>query len=282
MTRMTTYLSVLVALISLIASSVSMAADANMNATSDDAAASAQEFFLLQLQAEIQGRLSDLDASVENASLSLSATGIDSEKARDVLLNLTGTGSDFMEAVTISPQGRMVLAEPAVFKSSEGADLNRQDVVQQIERTRSPVFSEVFGTVEGNDAVAMIYPVFSLAGNFTGAVSATFKPGAFLGGIIAQKINGTPYSVWLMQRDGRILYDPDPSEIGRMLFEDPLYKDYPSLLELGRTMAKERAGMGSYYFLREGLQGNATKVTYWTTVGLHGNEWRLAVVRAVE
>jgi hypothetical protein len=32
-----------------------------------------------------------------------------------------------------------------------------------------------------------------------------------------------------MQKDGRILYDPDTEEIGRMLFDDPLYKPYPQL-----------------------------------------------------
>lgn len=278
MKRLILCISVLIISVAFTISSGSLAA----NVTSDDATASAQAFFLLQLQADIQGLLSDLDASVANASLQLSATGIDGETAREVLQNLTNPGSDFAEAVTISPHGKILLAEPAVFKSSEGADLSRQEVVQQLLRTRSPVFSQVFRTMEGHDAVALVYPVFSLAGNFTGAVSATLKPGVFLGAIIAPKINGTPYSAWLMQKDGRILYDPDPSEVGRMLFDDPLYKEYPSLLELGRRMAEERSGKGSYHFLREGLQGNVTKELYWTTVGLHGIEWRLAVVRAVE
>lgn len=185
-----------------------LAADANVNATSEDTAASAQAFFLLQLQAEVQGRLSDLDASVANTSLQLSATGIEGERAREVLQNLTGPGSDFVEAVTISPDGRIVLAEPSAFNRSEGADISRQNVEIQLLRTRSPVFSQVFGTVEGHDAVALIHPVFTPTGNFTGGVSATFKPGVFLRALIAPKLNGASYSAFLLQKDGRILYDP--------------------------------------------------------------------------
>ena len=36
--------------------------------------------------------------------------------------------------------------------------------------------------------------------------------------------------------------------------------------------------MGSYYFLNREHNQNVTKDVYWTTLGLHGNEWRLAVI----
>ena len=34
-----------------------------------------------------------------------------------------------------------------------------------------------------------------------------------------------------MHLDGLIAYDRDASQIGKYLFEDPLYKPYPSLLD---------------------------------------------------
>lgn len=71
----------------------------------------------------------------------------------------------------------------------------------------------------------------------------------------------------------RILYDPDTEEIGRMLFDDPIYKPYPHLLDLGRRIAEERTGSGSYEFpAMGGLEEPVRKEANWSTVGLHGTE----------
>jgi hypothetical protein len=64
-----------------------------------------------------------------------------------------------------------------------------------------------------------------------------------------------------------------------MLFDEPIYQPYPRLLNLGRTMVEERSGIGSYVFLTKAHDKNVTKEVYWTTVGLHGTELRLAVTQ---
>ncbi len=127
-----------------------------------------------------------------------------------------------------------------------------------------------------HDAVALIHPVFTPAGNFTGAVSATFKPGVFLGNIIAPKINGTPYSAFLVQKDGRILYDPDPSEVGKMTFEDPLYKAYPSLLKLAKIMARSDRARVDTNSSKKGSRGTSPRSSNgppWGCTGTSG-DWR--------
>ena len=62
-----------------------------------------------------------------------------------------------------------------------------------------------------------------------------------------------------MQKDGRVLYDPDPSQLGKMLFDDPMFKPYPQLLTLGKEMVAERSGKGSYVFLTNQHASNVTK-----------------------
>jgi hypothetical protein len=47
-------------------------------------------------------------------------------------------------------------------------------------------------------------------------------------------------------------------------------------------MVAERSGKGSYVFLTNQHDRNVTKEVYWTTVGLHGIEWRLAAIRIAE
>jgi hypothetical protein len=48
-------------------------------------------------------------------------------------------------------------------------------------------------------------------------------------------------------------------------------------MRLARKVAADKAGLGNYIFLDESLQKQAAKRPAWTTVGLHGTEWRLIV-----
>lgn len=237
-------------------------------------------YFLLQLQASIQGQLNDLDSVVADSSYQLSATGIEGEKARDILRNLTGSSPYFTEATTGSPEGKIAAAEPAVYRNLEGADISKNDATIRLMQTKSPVFSPVFHLVEGYDASIVSYPVFSAPGEFIGGVGAIIKPADLLGSIIAPRLLGTNYSVTVMQKDGLSLYDSDPSQVGKNLFSDPIYQPYPQLLALGKNVVAERSGMGRYVFQNNEHNGNISKEVYWTSVGLHGNEWRLVAIRA--
>ena len=77
-----------------------------------------------------------------------------------------------------------------------------------------------------------------------------------------------------------IAYDEDASQIGKDLFKDPLYTSFPSLQTLVEKMVSVRSGHGSYDFqANESDTKVVTKDAYWTTAGLHGNEWRLVIAR---
>ena len=43
----------------------------------------------------------------------------------------------------------------------------------------------------------------------------------------------------VLQTDGRVLYDTDQAQIGRMMFEDPLYTDHPDLLDAAQRVVAE-------------------------------------------
>ena len=88
-----------------------------------------------------------------------------------------------------------------------------------------------------------------------------------------------------MDLDGLLLYDEDEGQIGRNLLEDPLYKSFPSLLELvEQRILTERSGHGYYSFFQVtgGNEAEVTKECYWTTAGLHGTEWRLVINKVVQ
>jgi len=245
-------------------------------------------FMLLRIQADVQGSLNDLDLDVANASFDLSATGLEGTNAREVLRRLLETNSNLVEAVTFGKDGKIIVAECQGCEGGEGADISSQEHIAHVLKAKTPTFSGQFLLVEGYHGTALAYPVFSPEGEFLGGISAIIEPYKLMNSMVAPNLrfnistrsNITDYSFWSMHMDGLIAYDRDESQIGKRLFEDPLYEPFPSLLELGKRIVAERAGHGYYSFqVAEGDERVVTKESYWTTVGLHGREWRLIVTK---
>lgn len=257
------------------------------NASTADSATE-MPFMLLQIQADVQGRLNDLDSDVANAAQNLSATGLEGTAAREVLHRLLETNSNLAEAVTFSKKGKIIIAECKGCEDGEGADISSQEHIAHVLKTKTLTFSKQFLLVEGYNGTALAYPVFSPQGEFLGGISAIIEPDKLLNAVVAPQLHFaidnrssiTDYSFWLMHLDGLIAYDRDASQIGKYLFEDPLYRPYPSLLALGEKMITARSGHGYYSFqVTEGNKRVVTKESYWTTAGLHGREWRLVVTK---
>ena len=247
-------------------------------------------FLLLQIQADLQGSLNDLDMAVAKASSNLSATGLEGAEARETLGSLLLANLNLIEAVTFSKDGKIIVAECMGCEGGEGADISDQEHIAHVLMTKNPTFSGQFLLVEGYNGTAIAYPVFSSEGEFIGGISAIIEPEELMNSVVAQTLgfnistraNITDYSFWSIQLDGLIVYDRDESQIGKLLFDDPLYKPFPGLLDLGERIVSERAGHGYYTFqTTEEDERVVTKESYWTTVGLHGREWRIILTRIV-
>jgi hypothetical protein len=233
---------------------------------------------LSDIEKEITARLGKMDEDIARVAKSFSGKDLRTAGKRKMLGDLCQHYPYAVDCSFVDRSGRMVLVEPVEYAKFEGSDIISQEQVIRLQKTKKPVLSSAFRAVEGFDAVDMEYPVFSPAGEFEGSVSMLMRPETMLAAIISPVVHGMPVDVWLMRKDGRILYDPDKAEVGLMLFEDPMYKPYPQLLALGTLIAKERIGTGSYEFLGAGLKKPVMKDAYWTTVGLHGTEWRLVAI----
>ena len=89
-----------------------------------------------------------------------------------------------------------------------------------------------------------------------GGISTIIRPDDLINASVVPGLKDTNYSFWAMQLDGLIIYDRDlgqtgKGQVGKYLFEDPLYKPFPSLLTLGHTMAIERD---------QGMEATASKL----------------------
>jgi hypothetical protein len=239
-------------------------------------------FTLLQTQADVQGSLENMGLNVENTSRNLSNTSLEGAGAQEVLKKLLESNPNLIEALAFSKDGKILVDECKGCRGSVGADISSQEHVSRVLKAKTPALSGEFVTVEGYNATALAYPVFSPEGEFQGGVSTIFEPDKMLDALVVPRLNGTNYSIFVMQKDGLNIYSSDANQIGNNLLEDPLYKPFPGLLTLVRRMVDERSGYGTYEFqVTADNKTVVTKEAYWTTTGLHGRDWRLAIYRTI-
>ena len=233
---------------------------------------------LTDLGREITAELDKMDRDLAGVARRFSEKGLNQSDRKKMLADLCRSYSFAVDCAFVDPGGRMKLVEPREYAKFEGSDISSQEQVVRLQKTKKPVLSDSFKAVEGFEAVDLEHPVLSSAGGLEGSVSMLIRPDALFSSVIAPVMQGMPVEAWTMQKDGRILFEEDKEEVGRMLFEDPLYKPFPQLLALGTLIAREKTGAGSYEFKQRGSEKLVKKDAHWMTVGLHGTEWRVVVM----
>ncbi len=233
---------------------------------------------LAELRKEITAELDNMDRSVGILAGKLSEKDLAAASTGTMLGDLCRSFPYAIDCAVVDPHGRMVLVEPEAFKEFEGKDISEQEQVAHLQKTKKSVLSDAFKAVEGFDAVDLEHPILSSEGELAGSVSLLIRPESLFSYILAPVLQGKPIEAFVMQTDGRILYDEDEEEVGRMLFTDPMYEPFPQLRALGTLISRETTGAGSYEFMQKGSAKLVEKDAHWTTVGLHGTQWRLVVM----
>jgi ABC-type uncharacterized transport system substrate-binding protein len=237
---------------------------------------------VLRLGNDIRSTLGNLDNSLSQAARKLAKASWNEPEARKAVSEVCASNPDAVACSAADADGRLAVVEPLEYRVFEGSNISRQEHVSRWQTERKPFLSKVFRAVEGYDAVVLGYPILSESGELLGAVNAMVRPDLLIGNVVAPAVEGLPFSAWAVQEDGRILYDPNEGEIGRMLFSDPLYQPFPGLLGLGRKIVSEESGAGTYEFPISGRAKPVRKKAFWTRVGLHGTPWSLVVTAADE
>jgi hypothetical protein len=235
-----------------------------------------------KIQQAVQIGLNELDLDISNAAAELSRTGLSGTEARQILTGLTDKYPFIIDSCTTDTAGIMVTVEPDAYSSYEGTDISTQDVVIKINETHEPLLSQMFPAVEGMDAVVIMWPVFSQNGDFTGSLSALFKPEEFLYGPSDPFLKGTDISIDVMQLDGLDIYNSKGVDTGINVFTDPDFQQYEDLQVLCHRMVDQESGSGSYTIHAYETGELVTKLAYWETVKLHDTAWRVVSTQNIK
>ena len=238
---------------------------------------------LTQAQVRAEAELQKLGVSLVYASEQLSTTGLEGDQARAVLSALAANSSFTIEAATQNLNRTMITVEPASLRSSEGKTIGPQKWLNiNPNGPILPSMTAVIPLIVGYDGVSIVAPVFDLNKTLIGTLSVAFNHVALLNATVAPLIKDTKYAVTISQLDSKIIYDTDPAQQGKVLF-DPIYANYTSLLAMWHHVASESSGYGTYTFTLNAESGQIVqKECFWTTIGAYGAEWRLAIIHALD
>lgn len=223
-----------------------------------------------------------IDKDLSAAAKELSAVDLKAEEARKILDGLCSNKPYVIDCSIIDTAGRMSIVEPKEYRKYEGSDISKQAHIAALLKDKKPVFSDVFRSVEGIETIDFQYPIFSDKNEFLGSVSMLVKQDALSDDIIMPLVRDVPCKIWIMQKDGIVIYDPDPNQIGKNVFTDELFKPFQDLVSFCGTVAMARDGAGSYDFYAKGLEDKTVvkKYAVWDTASLYGTEWRIIVMEA--
>jgi hypothetical protein len=223
---------------------------------------------------------SSIDKDLLRVAKELSSVDLKKDAARQILKELCNNHKYLIDCAIVDISGKMIVIEPEGQRGFEGSDISNQRHIATLLNYKKPVFSDVFHSVEGADVTDFEYPIFSDKKEFLGAVSMLVKQEALSADVIVPIVYDIPCKIWIMQKDGLIIYDPDPNQIGRNLFSDELFRPFQDLVSFSRTVALTKNGAGSYDFYAKGLDDKTLVKKYaaWDTVSLYGTEWRIIVM----
>lgn len=239
---------------------------------------------LMHTQNNVNSKLAQLDSALMAACREISQTGLTGTAADQILSRLVANDSLIVNAATSDTKDFLTAVQPSSYSGIIGEDISAQEQNIQMQQTMMPAMSNMIPLVEGFPGVVMVAPIFDGANKFMGSLSIVVQPSKLINESIAST-GATTYSMWAMQSNGTLIYDPDPAQQGKNLLTDPIYADYPEVQEFARQVAAQQSGYGTYQYYIKNLDQTQNQVVskeaYWITVGIYGTEWRLVIWNAL-
>lgn len=234
------------------------------------------------LQGIIQSKLLNLDNAVSAAAGKIARSGLQGEETRAILNSLCKKYPYLLDCSTADPGGKMITVAPEEYRHYEGTGTATTEASKRflavLSENRTPVLSNIFRAVEGSDAIVLVRPVITEKGEMLGMVSALFTPRSLMDETIAPQARVVALKVNVMQLDGMVIYCSTGTETGKNVLTAPSYKEYPDLIQQAEKIAAQRTGTGGYIYPDPATGRLAQKTIYWTSIGLHGTEWRIVSI----
>lgn len=228
----------------------------------------------------VNSLLMSIDRATAQAALELKATGLNGSAARAALDRGLTASNLIIDMVTTDLSGIILAAEPSQYHYLEGMSIIDQEPIVRMIAEQQPVVSHLMLMVEGYHAVYVGYPVFDPSGRVNGTVTSLFRPDQLASVAYLTLVQPRNLGLMVMQGDGVVLFDPDPTQVGRNTFMDPMFAAFPQIQSVAWRMVNESTGLDTYTFTIPGQTALVSKTVVWCTSFLMQANWTVAVNRA--
>jgi hypothetical protein len=202
-------------------------------------------------------------------------SGLGGNETKQILGEALREHSWTVSSLVVDRDGIVRTIAPDNYRGIVGVDYGSLYPANEVNRLQAPFTSNVFLLGEGFYGVMQSAPIVS-NGTYLGYVDITYRPEVLIDRVVSREVSGTGYDAWVVQADGRILYDVHGEEIGRNLLSDPLYQD-PGLKEFFSRVVSEPSGTGVYRYWDRDWERQVTKEAVWDTAGIDGAVWRVVL-----
>ncbi len=219
------------------------------------------EFISIRIERELGNLYDILEDYVDSYDLNQ-----DSLFLVDYLNEIYKTSKYARVASYVSNEGVLLFSAPAMSKVS-GIDISHQEHVKFIIDNLEPVLGTQFRSVQGFNSVTLSEPVLqkdTLHSFFSILISPQL--------LISDIIDDYPYlnscDVWVVEKNGTLIYDKHIEEIGKNVLEDESYSSLEGFKGLVDTIFSSPNGVVSY-----SPQNDISQNVAWRTVEFLDTEW---------
>jgi hypothetical protein len=222
----------------------------------------------------VRQSLDSLDNELESAAAELVGGVTDYTVYRTKLKEILNKVNYLNGSGYFNTQGKLLLLEPSENYMYEGTSFSDDTVIMFVINQHKPVFKNYFTAIQGYGAVVDIHPVYKGLTSF-GAIEGLFLPAGFLAERITPKV-AAPNEIWVMEKSGTILFEPDLAGNGKNIFTDPFFNGLEDFKTACRTIVDYDSGQTTYtYYVTGSLTETISKKVWWKTINLHQNEWKV-------
>jgi len=229
------------------------------------------------LKKETEQVLARIDTTVAVASKKIAEAGIDSAEARAIVQKVCSDVPSVVNCAVVDMRGTVIVAEPEPFRKLEGTNRIGHEHVRKILKTGIPTLSSAFKGDDGTYGVSVAHSVRTDRG--PGALIVSFRPEILIGDIVRSMAFFIPVQIFFFETNGKILYTENTADVGVNILTNPRLQTNRQLSAVVWKASKIKTGSDTFVPLDKDDGGPPRKTAHWTTVALHGKEWRIVFIR---